>query len=136
MNVVRHRLLPARSLAVAIVAALAWGSVSAQEESEIEALTQIRSFIEFGLVYVDDDSFRFGRYRGLEESGGYGVLNFDWYHRAPHDSDDPVYTRVQASNLGLDTRRLELEHGRQGRYAVRAEYAELPTRRYDSGSTP
>ena len=97
MSIVRHRRFPARILAAAILAGLASGSAAAQDDPEVEALTRIRSFIEFGLGFVDDDSYRFGRYRGLEESGGYGVLAIDWYRRAPHDSEDPVYTRLQAT---------------------------------------
>jgi MtrB/PioB family decaheme-associated outer membrane protein len=136
MSIVRHRRFPARILAAAIVAGLACGSAAAQDDPEVEALTRIRNFIEFGVGYVDDDAYRYGRYNGLEEGGGYGVLALDWFRRAPHDSEDPVYTRLQATELGLDTRRVELEHGRQGRYAVRLEYAGMPYRRNDAGSTP
>lgn len=124
-------------LGAAILAALmACGPAWAEDNAELEALTRIQNFIEFGVIWVDDDSYRFGRYRGLEREGGYGVLNVDWYRRAAHDAQVPDYIRVVASDLGLSTRRIELEQGRQGRYAVRASYAEMPTTRTERGSTP
>lgn len=120
---------------VVLLAMVCWAPAQAQHDAGIEALTRIKSFIEFGISYVDDDAYRFGRYRGLQDRGGYGVLNIDWYQRADHDADDPVYTRVQARDLGLDTRRLQVEQGRQGRFGLRANYVEMPMYRSDSGST-
>jgi hypothetical protein len=98
-------------------------------------LTEVASWLEVGLLYVDDDSFRFGRYRGLEDRGGYGVLNLDWYRRAAYDAEDPSYVRVRGRNLGLSTRTASVEFGRQGDYRVRLDYAQLPTTRSDTGST-
>lgn len=98
-------------------------------------LTEVASWLEVGLLYVDDDSFRFGRYRGLEDRGGYGVLNLDWYRRAAYDAEDPSYVRVRGRNLGLSTRTASVEFGRQGDYRVRLDYAQLPTARSDTGST-
>jgi MtrB/PioB family decaheme-associated outer membrane protein len=135
MNIIRQRTFPARRLATAILAMLC-GPALAQDDADIDALTQVHSIMEFGLGWIDADSYRFGRYRGLEERGGYGVLNIDWFRRAPHDSEDPVYTHLVATNLGLDTRRVDVELGRQGRYVLRAAYAELPTLRTDAGRTP
>lgn len=97
-----------------------------ESDPAVAELTQIKSFIEFGLGYVDDDSFRFGRFSGHREQGGYGVLNIDWFQRAAWNSPDPMYTRVTADNLGLPTRRASIEHGRQGDYEVRASYHQIP----------
>ena len=132
----RVRLPRPALLAAAVSLVLAAAPACAQDNPELEAITRIRSFIEFGLGYVDDASYRFGRYRGLEREGGYGVLNIDWYRRAPHDAEVPSYLRVVATDLGLSTRRVEIEQGRQGRYRLRGEYAEMPTTRTDTGSTP
>jgi MtrB/PioB family decaheme-associated outer membrane protein len=106
-----------------------------EDEPEVAALTEIKSFIEFGIGYVDSDSFRFGRYTGLHRQGGYGVLNIDWFRRAHWSSPDPTYTRVTASNLGIASRRAAVEHGRQGDYRVRAEYRQIPTYRSESAQT-
>jgi MtrB/PioB family decaheme-associated outer membrane protein len=97
-----------------------------ESDPDVAALTQIRSFIEFGISYVDDDSFRFGRFSGMQREGGYGVLNIDWFRRAPWNSADPTYTRVTGTNLGLASRRASFEHGRQGDYQVRASYQQIP----------
>lgn len=132
-----HRFPRPTVLAVLVAGVLAAGSAAAQDENpELDALTRIRSFIEFGLGVVDGESYRFGRYNGLEREGGYGVLNVDWFRRAPHDAEVPHYIHVVATDLGLSTRRVEVEQGHQGRYRVRASYAELPTLRSDTGTTP
>ncbi len=131
-----RRPLRARRLAAAILLAfVCTANVSAEDNPELEELTRIKSFIEFGLGVVDDDSRRFGRYRGLDEQGGYGVLNIDWYQRDAHDDPDPSYTRFTARDLGLDTRQLRIEHGRPGRYDLHLSYAELPLTRSGAGST-
>jgi MtrB/PioB family decaheme-associated outer membrane protein len=138
MNRLTTQFKPGRrhlTVAIALAFFCCAGPVGAQVDPETEELTRIRSFIEFGVGYIDHGSYRFGRYRGMEDEGGYGVLNIDWYQRAAHDAEDPVYTRVQAENLGLDTRRVDVSHGRQGRYGLRASYAEMPMTRSDTGST-
>jgi MtrB/PioB family decaheme-associated outer membrane protein len=106
-----------------------------ESDPDVAALTEIRSFLEFGIGYVDDDSFRFGRFTGLHEKGGYGVLNIDWFRRAHWSSPDPTYTRVTAANLGLSSRRASVEHGRQGDYRVHASYRQIPIYRSESGQT-
>lgn len=136
MTDLNRRPLRTHRLAAAIVLACAsTGLALADDNPELEELTRIKSFIEFGLGVVDEDARRFGRYNGLDEEGGYGVLNIDWYRRTAHDDPDPSYTRVSARNLGLDTRRLSVEHGRPGRYDLQISYAELPSNRSDTGST-
>jgi MtrB/PioB family decaheme-associated outer membrane protein len=108
---------------------------SEDAQARLDELTRITSVIEFGFGYVDDDSFRFGRYRGLHESGGYGVLNIDWFRRGPWDGPDAGYTHVVARDLGLSTRSIAVEHGRQGSYRVRADYRQMPMYRSDSAQT-
>lgn len=149
ITLTRTRPLPRRALYAAVLLGLLAPALAIAQEDpfsleEPEApvdpdvtadLTEVRSFVEFGVGYVDDDSFRFGRYSGLEEEGAYGVLNFDWYRRAAYDSPDPTFTRFTGENLGLSSRRAHLEHGRQGDYRVRFDYAQLPMFRSDSAST-
>jgi len=101
----------------------------------IAELTQIRSFIEFGIGYIDDDSFRFGRYTGMHREGGYGVLNIDWFRRGAWNSPDAGYTRITATDVGLSSRRASLEHGVQGNYRLRVDYAQMPSYRSDSATT-
>lgn len=150
MSTSRHTVpLPRRALATAIVlallvpaAALAQDDFSLEEAAPVEVdanalaeLTTIYSHVEFGLGFLDDDSFRYGRYTGLEDDGLFAVFNLDWYKRAPYDSPDPTYTRLTVSDLGLDSRTARFEHGRQGNYRVRVDYAQLPMLRTDTAST-
>jgi MtrB/PioB family decaheme-associated outer membrane protein len=128
---------PARLRPLALALLLACAPLAAQDKEafDLESLTRIRSVLEFGLGWIDGATPRFGRYSGLDDRGGYGVLAIDWYQRAAHDADDPVFTRIRAHELGLDTRRLDVAHGRQGQYVLRAGYAELPMRRSDDAQT-
>ena len=140
---------PRRALAAAIVlallvpaAALAQDDFSLEEAEPVPVdadaiadLTTIYSHVEFGLGYLDDDGFRYGRFSGLDRQGLYAVFNLDWYRRAPYDSPDPTYTRVIVTDLGIDARSASFEHGRQGDYRVRVDYAQLPMLRSDTGST-
>jgi MtrB/PioB family decaheme-associated outer membrane protein len=148
-----HGTLPRHLLYAAILlslSSLAWAQESGETEDEfsleesstpapdpeaIRELTEVGSWIEFGVHYVDDDSFRFGRYRGLEDKGGYGVLNLDWYQRAAYDAEDPSYVRIRGNELGLSTRSARVEFGRQGDYRVRIDYAQMPATRTETGAT-
>jgi MtrB/PioB family decaheme-associated outer membrane protein len=124
-----------RPLALALLLGFVPIGAHADDASNVDALTQIRNFIEFGIGWVDGGSARFGRYNGLDRDGGYGVLNIDWHARAAHDAEVATFTRLQARDLGLDTRRVDLAHGQQGRWVLRAGYAELPMRRSDDART-
>lgn len=90
-------------------------------------LTRIFSTLEFGAGYVSDDALRFGRYRGLEQQGGFGLLNIDYLRRGPHDGDSADYLRFQGNRLGLDSREAAVEFGRQGNFRVRVDYSQIPT---------
>lgn len=107
----------------------------APDPAAVRDLTEVRSVVEFGAGYVSDDSFRFGRYTGLNEEGLFGVLNFDLYRRGPYDADDARYWRVTGSNLGLDSRAVRAEQGEQGNYRIFFDYDQLPNFRSDSART-
>jgi MtrB/PioB family decaheme-associated outer membrane protein len=145
-NAIRAGLI-ARSIAASMLAAtLASGSALAQDEFSLEGdepakntealyeeQTEIKSWIEAGLGYVSDDSFRFGRYTGLEEDGVFGVLNFDIFKRGAWDSDDATYWRFEGDNLGLDSRTARFEYGRQGQFSAFIGYDQTP--HYQSETT-
>jgi MtrB/PioB family decaheme-associated outer membrane protein len=90
-------------------------------------LTRIYSTLEFGGGYVSEDALRFGRHRGLEAQGAFGVLNIDYLRRGPHDADSADYLHFQGRHLGLDSREAALEFGRQGDYRVYVDYSQIPT---------
>lgn len=83
-----------------------------------------------GLGYVSDDSFEFGNYRGYED-GVFGVLGVDAFYRA----EDGRYLEVYGDRLGLDSRDLVVEGGRQGRYSAWFEYDAIPFSRVEGTRT-
>lgn len=84
-----------------------------------------------GTGYVSDDYFDFGNYRGLENGGVYGALGVDLLYR----DDEARYLDVYGDRLGLDSRSLSIEGGRQGRYTVGLEYDEIPMLRAQGSRT-
>lgn len=88
--------------------------------------------VELGLGNVSDDSFKFGEYNGLNEKGGFLIGNAALRSRGANAN----YWNVDASNLGLDTRSLGVEGGKQGTYKVILQYDELPHYISDSAATP
>ncbi|MCA1778068.1 MAG: MtrB/PioB family decaheme-associated outer membrane protein, partial [Xanthomonadaceae bacterium] len=77
--------------------------------------------ILFGAGYVSDDFFDFGNYRGLEEQGVFGTFGIDLLYR----DADARYLGVYGEKLGLDSRTLLIEGGRQSRYDAWLEYDEI-----------
>ena len=109
-----------------------------QQQSDpgrLEDLTQVRSTVEAGAYHVSDDSFRFGRYTGLNEEGLSPLLNLDLIGRPAYDSESARYWSLQGRNLGLDSREAALEFGNQGRFGVRLDYNQIPYFRSDSART-
>jgi MtrB/PioB family decaheme-associated outer membrane protein len=88
--------------------------------------------IDLGVGYVSNDSFKFGEYTGLNEKGGYLVGNAELRQRG----ENAYYWNLNAYNLGLDSRELQAEGGRQGKYKLLFDYDELPHFISDSASTP
>src|ERR1700675_543600 len=43
----------------------------------VAELTQRTNFVEAGVGYVTDSSFKFGQYNGLFDKGPYGIFNLD-----------------------------------------------------------
>jgi hypothetical protein len=89
-----------------------------------------RAEIDAGATNVSDDAARFGNYTGYDEKGTYADLNgqgryanegyrVDWY----------------VEDLGLDSRVVEIETGKQGVFGFNVGYRDLPYRRFDTTST-
>jgi MtrB/PioB family decaheme-associated outer membrane protein len=105
------------------------------EPERLKELTQVHSSVEAGIFYVSGDSFRYGRYSGLNEQGAGLVLNLDLLQRGAWDADRAGYWSFNASNLGLDSRKAALEFGVQGKYKVRVDYDQIPNFRNESTRT-
>lgn len=87
--------------------------------------------ILFGAGYVSDDFFEFGNYRGLEEQGAFGAFGVDLLYR----NENADYLEVRGEKLGIDSRTLAIEGGRQGLYKAWLEYDEIPYFRADDTRT-
>ncbi len=92
--------------------------------------------MEVGVGGVSDGSFKFGEYNGLQNSGVFGVGNFDFRGGAAYDSGSTWRWRFQGTNLGLENRNLSVEFGKQGKFQLRFAYDELLANRSDTYQTP
>lgn len=88
--------------------------------------------VDVGAGYVSDKSAKFGEYNGLFRDGGFFIGDGTLRFRGP----GAYYWNINASNLGLDTRMLEGEGGRQGSYKLFFKYDQLSHHISDSASTP
>jgi len=107
-------------------------SKSAVAEEIEEAAALVTGTIEYGLGYVSDDSYGFGRFTGLEEEGLFLVGGIDAEFRPGR----PDYLHFHARDLGLDSRWLLFEYGEQGKFETHLEYNQLPSFKMDSAQTP
>jgi len=88
--------------------------------------------VDAGLGYVSNDSYHFGQYNGLHEKGAFLALDFDALYR---DGSGDYFT-ARGDRLGLDTRTLELEGGKQGTYELNFLYDQILKNDEDTGRTP
>lgn len=91
-----------------------------------------RGSIFFGGSYVDDSSYRFGDYRGLDEKGWYLALDGDVHFRDLKG----YYFDLNARNLGYASREIDMRGGNQGFYEIRLGYQEIPRYRGYGAETP
>jgi len=88
--------------------------------------------VEIGAGYVSDDSYKFGEYNGLEEEGAYFLGNATARFR----DEDGSYLDFRVRDLGLDTRSIDYEGGRQGRYRLFLTIDEIAHNISDTAGTP
>ena len=88
--------------------------------------------VEGGAGYVSDDSFKFGEYNGLQDKGAYPIANGSARYR----DENADYFDLRVRDLGLDTRSVGMEGGRQGTYKLFLDYHEIPHFISDSAKTP
>lgn len=86
--------------------------------------------VDVGASYVSDDAARFGNANGYDEAGTYLDLGGKGQY-----ANDGYQLNWFAEDLGLDSRVLEIDAGRQGRYGFYVGYDELPYRLFDTTST-
>jgi len=132
----RRNVLRAGVQGALLAVALAPPAHAVDEVSPL-ALELIRpaNVIEIGVGYVSQGSFKFGEYNGLEDQGAFAIGNLDIRGGAPYDSADTYRWRIRGTDLGLETRNLGVEAGRQGSWRVRYSYDELRRNFTDSYQT-
>ena len=81
-----------------------------------------RGILDFGLGWVNDDSLRFGDYRGLEEQGFYAAIDGDIHYRNLQGR----YFDLYATNLGYESREFDMRGGNTGLYELRFGWQEIP----------
>src|ERR1019366_4979524 len=92
--------------------------------------------VDAGVGGVSGSSSKFGEYNGLQNSGPFGIGNFDFRGGAPYDSKSTWRWQMKGANLGLETRSLYAEFGKQGKYRFFLGYSELLANRSDTFQTP
>jgi len=131
---VRLSVVAVRSALVALAAVSA--ANAAEGDEPFRRLTTPANWVELGMGYVSQDSFKFGEYNGLFRQGPYAIANFDLAGGGAYGSDDPTRYRVTGTDLGLDTREVTAQYGQQGRFKISLGYDELRHNISDSYQTP
>ncbi len=90
----------------------------------------------FGVGAVSASSYKFGEYNGLQNAGPFGIGYFDIRGGASYDSNSAWRWRMKGTDLGLETRTLYAEFGKQGKYRFYVGYSELLANRSDTYQTP
>ena len=88
--------------------------------------------VDVGVGAVSDASARFGDYTGLDRNGAFAIVG----GAARYRGADGLFGSLTASDLGLDSRSLAAEAGREGLYSLRLGYTELPRHFSDTALTP
>jgi len=147
---------PVRLSVVAVhsaLVAMAMVSAAQAQDATVADLTQQSSTVEIGAMYVNptnsenrnnvvpnsngsNTSYKFGEYNGLQNQGTTAILNFDLRGGGAYDSSDATRYRITGKDLGLETRNLSADFGKQGSYRINLGYDELLRNRSDSYQTP
>ena len=85
-----------------------------------------------GVHHVSDDSLKFGDYTGLNEKGGYLLADGE----LQYFGENGYYTDIFIDDLGLDSRAITLQGGRQGLYDYKLDFSQLPHYVYNNARTP
>ena len=88
--------------------------------------------VDVGIGNVSDSSQKFGDYTGLDNKGAFLDLGGNVSRRG----DDGYFADVWGTDLGLDSRRLFGQAGREGLYTLNFGYAEIPRHLTEGAKTP
>ena len=85
-----------------------------------------------GVQNVSDDSAKFGDYTGLNEDGAYLLADGE----IQYFGKDGYFTNIYFDDLGLDSRSINLQGGRQGIYEYYLDFNQLPHYMSDTARSP
>ena len=88
--------------------------------------------VTVGLGAVSDDSLNFGDWRGLPRKRAHLVLGGELSYR----NAGGTYADLMADELGLDTRRVAAQSGREGLYSLDFGFASIPRHFAEGARTP
>ena len=86
--------------------------------------------VEAGAAAVSDDSARIGSGNGYDDEGAYANVNGEGLY-----ASGAYRLSWMAEDLGLDSRRFEMQAGKPGAFGVSLGYRELPYRLFDTTRT-
>jgi MtrB/PioB family decaheme-associated outer membrane protein len=124
-----RKLLYSAVAAACVVPSTVWS----QTPLVLEEVVPAYGLVELGAGHVDSDSFRFGDYTGLHRKGLFLQAHVLWGERNP---DTGTYWRLSGTNLGLRSRNIRVDAGRQGAFGAFFEFDQLPKFRWDTTRTP
>ena len=94
-------------------------------DATVDELTKPTQSVTVGGMGVNRDAIKANEYDGLQRKGAYGNLGFDLRGGGDYDSNDATRWRVSGTDLGLETRAIQLEYGKQGHFRFSAGFDEL-----------
>ncbi len=134
-----HRRRSSSMSAVALLAAgAAWADdpappdTSAWKCEQCPFLEGYSGDVEVGALKANGANFSYGRYTGIDHSTTYADVSAAGQYR----SADGTNASYDLEDLGLASRQGSAAIGSEGRYDVKVDYDDLPTRLYDTGATP
>jgi MtrB/PioB family decaheme-associated outer membrane protein len=129
-------------LAAAVGAALLAATAQAENVAGVDTSTWVCESCPFqkdyearataGVLYVDEDSAKYGEYNGLDQKGAYADVSA----RGGSRTESGAYYRYALKDLGLDTREARFVAGKEGVVEGTLYYDELPHRVWDTTITP
>ncbi|NJD31473.1 MAG: MtrB/PioB family decaheme-associated outer membrane protein [Gammaproteobacteria bacterium] len=90
------------------------------------------STVTVGGGYLSESSAKFGDYTGLTDKGGYVVADAE----GGYTSDSGYGISYELTDLGLDSRAISIEGGKQGAYQFGLSYDRIPVSIWDTTETP
>jgi MtrB/PioB family decaheme-associated outer membrane protein len=82
--------------------------------------------------YLDESSAKFGQYTGLDDKGGYVVADAEGSYTA----ESGYGFSYELTDLGLNSRAIDITGGRQGSYEFGLHYDRVPVPIWDTTQTP